>query len=145
MSTKTPVQKFMFRVADEIVNKAKKLAPADTANLKKDIQVFNDNIKNLELEVGNTMIAPYAKYVHEGTGIHGKHKRRIKPKKKKALKTPFGVFKSVAGQEAQPYLLDAAKDALTQNNLSKMADSMTEELGEEIVKDLKDNFEIEIG
>lgn len=132
-------EKLLFRVATKVANRAKAIAPVVSANLKKDIQVFDDNIHNLEVEIGNTTLAPYAKHVHEGTGIYGKYKKRIIPKKKKALKTPFGVYKSVKGQKAQPYLLDGATQMLTNANLSKMANSMVDSVGEEIVKDLKVN------
>lgn len=132
-----PFEKLLFKVATEVANRAKTIAPVDTSNLKKDIQVFDDNIHNLEVEIGNTTLAPYAPFVHEGTGIYGKRKKRIKPKKAKALETPFGYFKSVAGQEAQPYLEDAAKEVLTGANLNKMTASLAEDVGEEIVKALK--------
>lgn len=132
-------EKLLFRVATKIANRAKAIAPVVSANLKKDIQVFDDNIHNLEVEIGNTTLAPYAKHVHEGTGIYGKYKKRIIPKKKKALKTPFGIYKSVRGQKAQPYLLDAATQMLTNANLSKMTNSMVDSVGDEIVKDLKVN------
>lgn len=55
-----PLEKLLFRIATEVANRAKTIAPVDTANLKKDIQVFDDNIHNLEVEIGNTTLAPYA-------------------------------------------------------------------------------------
>ncbi len=142
MKTKTPEQKFLFRVASEVKRKAKLLAPYDTRNLRRDIQVFDDNINRGEVEIGNTLLAPYAPYVHEGTGIYGKHKRRIAPKHKKALKTPYGLKKSVAGQKGQPYLLNAANEVLTPLNIDKMADSLADDVGEEIAKDFKVGFNV---
>lgn len=136
-TTKKLSKKILFKVASEVANRAKQIAPVDTANLKKDIQVFDDDIDKLEISIGNSTLAPYAKHVHQGTGIHGKHKRRIKPKKAKALQTPHGVFKSIAGQKAQPYLLDAAKDVLKGRKMESIVEGFAEELGKEIVKDIK--------
>jgi hypothetical protein len=49
---------------------------------------------------------PYAKYVHEGTGLYGPNGARIVPKTKKALYWPGAdhPVKSVAGQQKQPFM-----------------------------------------
>ena len=80
MNFKRHLKNFLFRIGSGIVLKAKYIAPIKTGNLKKDIQVFDDRIEGLEIEVGNTKLAPYAKFVHDGTAPHV-----IKPKKMKAL------------------------------------------------------------
>lgn len=80
MNFKRHLKNFLFRIGSGIVLKAKYTAPIKTGNLKKDIQVFDDRIENLEIEVGNTRFAPYAKFVHDGTAPHV-----IKPKRMKAL------------------------------------------------------------
>ncbi len=137
MKVKDPMQRFLFRVASEVKKEAKQIAPYDTRNLRRDIQVFDENIHKGEVEIGNTLLAPYAPYVHEGTGIYGKKKRRIKPKTKKALKTPYGVYKSVAGQKAQPYLHQAAQKVLNQSNMDKMAECLADELTDELLEGIK--------
>lgn len=100
-----PTEKLLFRVASGIVSAAKRIAPRRTGNLIKDIQVIRVDSKSAL--VGNTRIAPYAKFVHDGTKPH-----TIKPKKKKALKTPYGLFRNVKhpGTKANPYLVNAADD-----------------------------------
>lgn len=85
---KQELEKFLFRVGSEIVSDAKDIAPYATGNLQSDIQVFDENISSLEIEVGNSKLTPYAIYVHEGTSAH-----EIRPKNKKALKTPYGPRK----------------------------------------------------
>ncbi|WP_035148019.1 HK97 gp10 family phage protein, partial [Campylobacter fetus] len=69
---------FMFRVGAEVVNESKAIAPFKTGNLKKDIQVFKAD--QTSVTIGNSKLAPYAKFVHFGTKPH-----MIKVKKAKAL------------------------------------------------------------
>lgn len=78
--------------------------------------------------------------MHEGTGIYGKRKKRIKPKKAKALNTPFGYFKSIAGQKAFPYLSDATEDVIRGKQMETIVDSFTEDLGKDVVEDIKKSF-----
>ncbi len=49
--------------------------------------------------------APYGVYVHEGTGIWGPNKKRIRPVNKKALFWPGAAHPvaSVAGQKPNPF------------------------------------------
>ena len=51
MNFKSHLKNFLFRIGQGIVLKAKYIAPVKTGNLKKDIQVFDDRIENLEIEV----------------------------------------------------------------------------------------------
>ncbi|MBU4278178.1 MAG: hypothetical protein KKC30_15665 [Proteobacteria bacterium] len=55
--------------------------------------------------------APYGVYVHEGTGIWGPNKKRIRPVNKKALYWPGAAHPvaSVAGQKPNPFM-DRAVD-----------------------------------
>ena len=76
-------EKFLFRVGSQTVNEAKKISPYKTGNLKKDIQVISVNDKSVT--IGNTTLAPYAKFVHYGTKPH-----IIKVKKAKALANKNG-------------------------------------------------------
>ena len=57
--------------------------------------------------------APYAKYVHQGTGIWGPKKQRIRPTQKKALFWPGAPhpMASVAGQKPNPFMDRAADRA----------------------------------
>ena len=95
------IKNFINRMANEIMVIAKNKAPVDTANLQGDIRVLkNASESSLTAVIGNTKEASYAKFVHFGTKPF-----TIKPKKKKALKTKFGVFKKVKhpGSKANPY------------------------------------------
>lgn len=77
------IKNLLYRVGAEVVNEAKDIAPYAKGNLKRDIQVFTDDINKLEIDIGNTLLAPYALYVHEGTGLFGPKKKRIILKKQK--------------------------------------------------------------
>lgn len=128
---KKHIEAFLFRVAGEIVNDAKDLAPYQTGNLERDIQVWDDNISKLEIEVGNSKLAPYAVFVHDGTKPH-----EIRPKNKKALKTPFGVRKKVnhPGTKANPYLQKAVENYNFKPALDDLGDKICEDVFENIKK-----------
>ena len=94
-------------MANEIMVIAKQKAPVDTANLQGDIRVLKNATElSHSAVIGNTKEASYAKFVHFGTKAH-----TIKPKKKKALKTRYGVFKKVnhPGIKANPYFEKAVE------------------------------------
>lgn len=131
---KKHIEPFLFRVAGEISNDAKDLAPYKTGNLERDIQVFDDNISNLEIEIGNSKLTPYARFVHDGTKPH-----EIRPKNKKALKTPFGVRKKVnhPGTKANPYL----QNAVNKYNFNPALDDLGNKIGEDIFKNIKKGFD----
>lgn len=114
-------------------------APVVTGRLRGDITVFPQTKPN-EISVGNSALIDYAVYVYYGTGIYGPKKKRITPKKAKALKTPYGYRTSVAGQKANPYL-DDALDALVRSGrlnrlLGEFGDDMSEEIFEGITASL---------
>lgn len=49
--------------------------------------------------------APYAEWVHQGTGLFGPRKQKIVPKKAKALRIPgVGYRKSAKGMQPRPFL-----------------------------------------
>ncbi len=131
---KQHIEAFLFRVGNEVANDAKDLAPYVTGNLERDIQVFDDNISNLEIEIGNSKLAPYARFVHNGTKAH-----EIRAKNKKALKTPFGARKKVnhPGTKANPYLQNAADNYNFNPALSELGDK----IGEDIFKNIKKGLE----
>lgn len=131
---KKHIEPFLFRVAGAIVNDAKDLAPYATGNLEKDIQVWDDNISNLEIEIGNSKLAPYAIFVHEGTKPH-----EIRPKNKQALKTPFGARKKVnhPGTKANPYL----KKAVDNYNFKPALDDLGNKICEDVFENIKKGFD----
>lgn len=134
------IENLLFRVGSEVANEAKEIAPYQTGNLKRDIQVFDEHIGKGEVSIGNSLLAKYAPYVHEGTGLYGKHKKRITPKNKKALKTPFGIFKSTKGQKAQPYLTDGLSNYIKNGGFDRAINDCGDELSEEIFDTLKDSL-----
>lgn len=134
------IEKLLFRVGSEVANEAKEIAPYKTGNLKRDIQVFDEHLGRGEVSIGNSLLAKYAPYVHEGTGIYGKMQKKITPKNKKALKTPFGVFKSVNGQKAQPYLRDGLSNYIKSGGFDRAINDCGDELSEVIFDNLKDSM-----
>ncbi|WP_304345576.1 HK97 gp10 family phage protein [Campylobacter showae] len=137
MNFKRHLKNFLFRIGSGIVLKAKYIAPIKTGNLKKDIQVFDDRIENLEIEIGNTKLAPYAKFVHDGTAPHV-----IKPKRMKALanvKTGqmFGKKVNHPGTKANPYLLNAAEDFFDSQDFAAAKRSLAQKIGEEVARDIR--------
>ena len=134
------IQKLLFRFGSEIVDIAQDNAPYVSGNLHNDIQIFDENLTNLEIEVGNSLLTPYAPFVHEGTGIYGKYKRKITPKKGKAMKTPWGYRTSIKGQKAQPYLSDAVQSYISSGAFDKAIDAAGDEISEDIFKNLKESL-----
>jgi hypothetical protein len=131
------IHKTLFRIGSEIASEAKDLAPYRTGNLARDIQVFDDALKAGQIVVGNSKMAHYAKFVHQGTKAH-----KIKPKRKKALKTPYGVFKEVnhPGIEANPYLTDAMENYLSSGAVDRALDDMGHSVVNEFGKQLKSSL-----
>ena len=117
------LQDLLFRIATEVANRAKEIAPVVTGNLRNDIQVFDEHISSGFVEVGNTTIAPYAKAVHFGTKPY-----EIRPKRAKALKTPYGLYKKVKhpGIKANPYLEKALDDVNKDGSIDKIFDNFSE-------------------
>lgn len=149
MAKKTPTQKLLHNIGAAITKRAKDIAPVDTGELQASIDIIAEAKESVTIgHKANPNLKTkdgwfYPTLVHEGTGIYGKRKRRIKPKKAKALQTPFGYFKSVAGQKAQPYLTDATEDIIRGNKMERIVDSFTEDLGKDVVEDMKKSFKIQ--
>jgi hypothetical protein len=59
-----------------------------------------------------TFIAPYAAFVHEGTGLFGPHHQRIVPTTKRALFWPGArhPVRSTAGMKGRPWVRQAANE-----------------------------------
>jgi len=134
------IKNLLFRIGSEVASKAKDLAPYDTGNLQKDIQVWDENIDNYEISIGNSKLTPYAPFVHSGTGIHGKYKRKITPKKGKALKTPYGLKASVDGQKANPYLINGLEEYVNGGGLNRALNDTGDDISEEVFKNISESF-----
>jgi len=134
------LESLLLDIGKAVQNIADDIAPKRTKDLANDITVFDDNLSNLSLSVGNTLLIDYAPYVHKGTGIYGAKKRRISPTKKKALKTPFGLRKSIKGQKAQPYLEDALQEVISSGQMDRMLGNYADDLGKDIFKSIEDSL-----
>jgi hypothetical protein len=92
----------MINLVEEIEARAKKEVPIRISNLLKSIStnVSIDGTKG-EIVAG----APYAEFVHRGTGPYGPYKQRIRPTTKKALFWPGALHqvKSTKGQKPNPF------------------------------------------
>ena len=103
----------MINLVEELEARAVKLAPVRTSNLVNSItsSVSADGKKGTLKAT-----APYAIFVHEGTGLYGPHKEMIliRPKNKKALFWPGAAHpvKSVKikGQKPNPFFLRAIRE-----------------------------------
>ncbi len=111
------IQNFLFRVGSQIANEAKAVAPVVTSNLKNDIQVFDDNISDGEIAIGNSNITPYAKYVHGGT------------------KNEDGSTRL----NANPYLINGIEEYIS-GGLERALSDLQDEAGEELVDGFIDNI-----
>lgn len=100
----------MINIVAEVEARARKYAPVKRSNLANS----GTSEVNAEGSAGTvSFIAPYAKYVHEGTGLYGPHKTKIVPKGKKALFWPGAPhpIRAVKGMKGNPFLLKAAKES----------------------------------
>jgi HK97 gp10 family phage protein len=98
----------LTNLVEEIEARAVKEAPVKTSNLVNSItsSVSADG-KRAEVNV----TAPYAGFVHRGTGLFGPFKQRIFPTTKKALFWPGAAhpFKSVKGMKPNPFFTRALR------------------------------------
>lgn len=107
------------------VAEAKRLVPRKTGNLGRTIRVGTVTDTSAQVVAGGTQQVGYARYVEEGTGIHGPRGKRIHPKRARALRWKAGgsratgrgpgssyVFAaSVSGRKATPFLLPGVRRA----------------------------------
>lgn len=129
----TIYKKFLFRVGSEIANIAKEKAPYKTGNLKKDIKVISYSHK--KAIVGNTKLAPYARFVHEGTKPH-----IIKAKNKKVLASKgkiFGKKVNHPGTKANPYLKNAANRYINSSGFTRAKSALANEVKNRLINDIK--------
>ncbi|WP_202638995.1 HK97 gp10 family phage protein [Bailinhaonella thermotolerans] len=121
-SPEGPVYRMVRRMANTVLNEAKRRVPVDHGTLRASLQVaMHTSPGRVWAVIGSSL--HYAIYVHNGTGIYGPRKRRIVPISSKVLAwesrdpktTPKNrgtmVFApSVAGMEPRPFLVDALQD-----------------------------------
>jgi len=95
-----------------VEGRAKKLAPKRSHNLWQSITSEIHGSKGIV-----KVTAEYGIFVHEGTGIYGKHTHPIVPTTKKALfwEGAAHPVRSVKGQKANPFLLNALEEIAKEN------------------------------
>ncbi|KAA3687887.1 HK97 gp10 family phage protein [Campylobacter fetus] len=126
---------FMFRVGAEVVNESKAIAPFKTGNLKKDIQVFKAD--QTSVTIGNSKLAPYAKFVHFGTKPHiiRVKKARVLANKKSGI--IFGKKVNHPGTKANPYLKNALDSYIKGSGFTRAKSALANEVKNRIVNDIK--------
>lgn len=94
------IDRFLDLAGEMLRSDATREAPVVEGRLRGDITVFPRRRRG-EVQVGNTALIDYAKYVYYGTRPH-----IIRPRNRQALRTPYGIFRSVnhPGTTANPYL-----------------------------------------
>lgn len=123
----TAALKWGHKVGRMVTNSAKQKCPVDEGLLRNTIDYTVDTGRERATVTVGTPVH-YAKYVHDGTGIHGPHGTPIVPVTAKALKFRYSgpggskttpkekrgwVFaKSVKGQKPQPFLTDALREVM---------------------------------
>ncbi|MDD3452574.1 hypothetical protein [Sulfurimonas sp.] len=130
------IAQFLRQGAEMLRTEATNEAPVISGRLRGDITVFPQT-KLTEISVGNTSLIDYAIYVYYGTKPH-----TIRPKKKKALKTPYGIFKKVQhpGTKANPYLDDALESLVRSGRLERLLGGFGDRMGEEMFKSVTDGL-----
>ena len=127
MNDMKAAKNLLFRIASEVANEAKDIAPYLSGNLKKDSQVFTDDIDDLEVSIGNFKLAPYAPYVHQGTGKRARGKTTGRIKK--------------GGMKPQPYLENGLKKYMSSGGLDRALDDTANEIKDDFVSDLKNKLQ----
>ncbi len=130
-----PIDKFLAIAGEMLRSEAAREAPVIKGRLRGDITVLSQH--SGEITVGNTALIDYAKYVYFGTKPH-----TIKPKRKKALKTPFGAFKKVnhPGTKANPYLDRALEGMISSGKLNRLLDGFADDMSEVMFKNISEGF-----
>ena len=136
-----PIERFLDLASILLQTEATKEAPVKEGRLRGDITVFPQTQTN-ERSVGNTALIDYAKYVYYGTKPHV-----IKPKRKKALRTPYGVFKKVnhPGTKANPYLDRALQNIVGSGKLQNLLDGFSDEMSEEMFNNISNGLKNIVG
>jgi len=126
-----PIERFLDIASAMLQAEAVREAPRVTQRLAGDITIFPAQIG--QRTVGNTALIDYARYVHNGTRPYV-----IRPKRKKALRTPYGIFKKVnhPGISANPYLDRALRNLAGSGRLATLLDTFAGDMSEEIFNNL---------
>jgi HK97 gp10 family phage protein len=98
----------MAHLVEEIEARAVKETPVKTSNLVNSItSTVSADGKRAEVRA----TAPYAEFVHRGTGLFGPFKQRIFPLTKKALFWPGALHpvKSIKGMKPNPFFARALR------------------------------------
>jgi len=118
----------MINLVTKVESVARKNAPVKRSNLANSgsSEVDPDGSKGTV-----TFSAPYAEYVHEGTGLYGPHRTKIVPKTAKALYWPGAVHpvRAVRGMKGRPFLLRAAQETDMEKVFAEGAENYLERQG----------------
>lgn len=140
------LDRVLFVVANEVMAAAKGRSPYRTGNLRRDISVRRHGDG---FAVGNSRLAEYALFVHQGTGVYGPKREPIRPVNAKALKIPgVGFRKSAKGMKARPYLEWAVQDVARSGKVDRVVGDHLVAGGAEIAEALKGEMrgvKVEIG
>ncbi|URP21097.1 hypothetical protein SEA_FLATWOODS_30 [Gordonia phage Flatwoods] len=113
------------RVGRRVQNAARRRAPVDEGTLRNSIEYVVD-VRGTRTHVTIGSPLPYARYIHEGTGIYGPKGTPIVPVTRQALKfqvkgasgrrrgrgAKWVFAKSVRGIKPNPFLVDALVDVM---------------------------------
>lgn len=119
----------VLRKGNQVLNLAIAECPVDEGRLRGSLTLEMRDVGGLPVaRVGSNL--PYARFVHDGTGIYGPAHKRITPRNAKALRWPlknnsgsgrrrykngktagYAFAKSVRGVEGRPFLLNALRRA----------------------------------
>ncbi|QDH93515.1 tail assembly chaperone [Gordonia phage Verity] len=121
--------RWAHRVGRRVQNEARRRAPVDEGTLRNSIEYVVDvTTRRAHVTIGSPL--PYARYIHEGTGIYGPRGTPIVPVSREALKfqvkgsggkrrgrdAPWVFAKSVKGIPPNPFLVDALEAVMGQVN-----------------------------
>lgn len=111
----------MINLVEEVEARAVKEAPVKTSNLVDSITSYasdDGTFGVVKVRAFNERGVEYGKFVHQGTGIYGPHKKPIKPVTKKALfwRGAAHPVKSIKGMKPRPFLTDAGDDTDVQKS-----------------------------
>ncbi|QGJ95812.1 tail completion or Neck1 protein [Gordonia phage EMoore] len=113
------------RVGRRVQNAARRRAPVDSGALRNSIEyVVTVGPNRTHVKIGSPL--PYARYIHEGTGIYGPQGTPIVPTTRQVLKfqvkgssgrrrgrdAPWVFAKSVKGVKPNPFLVDALVEVM---------------------------------
>ena len=122
-------QQWGHRVGRRVQNAGRRRAPVDEGTLRNSIEYVVDvRPASTHVTVGSPL--PYARYIHEGTGIYGPKGTPITPVTRQVLKfqvkgstgkrrgkdAQWVFAKSVKGIKPNPFLVDALVDVMGQVN-----------------------------